>query len=55
MTVVIALGGNALLERGERPDVGIQEQHVSSAVAALAPVLHKHDVVITHGNGTSRS
>ena len=51
MTVVIALGGNALLERGERPDVGIQEQHVSSAIAALAPVLHQHDVVITHGNG----
>jgi len=51
MKVVIALGGNALLERGERPDVGIQEQHVASAVAALAPVLRDHDVVITHGNG----
>jgi len=51
MKVVIALGGNALLERGERPDSGIQEQHVASAVAALAPVLHQHDMVITHGNG----
>jgi len=51
MRVVIALGGNALLERGERPDSGIQEQHVASAVAALAPVLHQHDMVITHGNG----
>lgn len=51
MKVVIALGGNALLERGERPDSGIQEQHVASAVAALAPVLREHDVIITHGNG----
>jgi carbamate kinase len=51
MKVVIALGGNALLERGERPDSGIQEQHVASAVRALAPVLREHDVIITHGNG----
>ena len=51
MRVVIALGGNALLERGERPDAGIQEQHVASAAAALGPLLHRHDVVITHGNG----
>ena len=51
MKVVIALGGNALLERGERPDSGIQEQHVASAVTALTPVLHQHDVIITHGNG----
>jgi carbamate kinase len=51
MRVVVALGGNALLERGERPDSGIQEQHVASAVAALAPVLRDHDVIITHGNG----
>ena len=31
--VVAALGGNALLERGERPDADIQEQHVASAAA----------------------
>jgi carbamate kinase len=49
--VVVALGGNALLERGERPDSGIQEEHVASAVAALGPVLQQHDVIITHGNG----
>ncbi len=43
MTVIIALGGNTLPERGERPDPGLQEQHVAGAVAALAPVLHQHD------------
>lgn len=49
--VVIALGGNALLERGERPDSDIQEAHVASAVSALAPLLREHDVIFTHGNG----
>ncbi len=49
--VVIALGGNALLERGERPDSDIQEAHVESAVAALAPLLGTRDVILTHGNG----
>ena len=51
MKVAVALGGNALLQRGERPDSDIQESHVASAVDALAPVLRSHDVVVTHGNG----
>ena len=51
MRIVAALGGNALLERGERPDSDIQEQHVLQAVAALAPLAREHDLVITHGNG----
>ena len=38
MRVVVALGGNALLERGERPDAVIQQRHVRQAVAALAPL-----------------
>jgi carbamate kinase len=49
--VAVALGGNALLQRGERPDSDIQESHVASAVDALTPLLREHDVVITHGNG----
>jgi carbamate kinase len=51
MRVVVALGGNALLQRGERPDSDIQESHVASAVHALTPMLRGHDVIITHGNG----
>ena len=51
MRIVAALGGNALLERGERPDVEVQERHVSQAVAALAPLARGHQLVITHGNG----
>jgi carbamate kinase len=55
MRVVAALGGNALLERGEKPDADIQEHHVQQAVAALAPLArdhdHDHDLIVTHGNG----
>src|SRR5271166_5902281 len=51
MKIVAALGGNALLERGEKPDSDIQESHVRAAVAALAPLARTHDLVITHGNG----
>ncbi len=47
----MALGGNALLERDERPDSDIQQAHVTAAVGALTPLLHEHDVIITPGNG----
>ena len=51
MKIVAALGGNALLERGEPPESDIQETHVVKAVQALAPLAVGHDLVITHGNG----
>jgi carbamate kinase len=51
MRIVAALGGNALLERGEPPESGIQEAHVIKAVRALAPLAAGNDLVITHGNG----
>jgi carbamate kinase len=51
MRVVAALGGNALLERGEKPDEDIQEHHVQQAVTALAPLARSEDLVVTHGNG----
>ena len=51
MRIVAALGGNALLERGETPDSGIQLHHVRGAVDALAPLAEHHQLVITHGNG----
>jgi carbamate kinase len=49
--IVAALGGNALLERGEPPESSIQEAHVVKAVRALAPLAAGNDLVITHGNG----
>jgi len=49
--IVIALGGNALLARGEEPDAAIQLHHVQAAAEALAPLAVDHEVVICHGNG----
>ena len=51
MRIVAALGGNALLKRGERPDSDVQEHNVEIAVAALAPLARDHELIITHGNG----
>jgi carbamate kinase len=51
MRVVVALGGNALLERGERPDAVIQRRHVRQAAGALAPLAASHQLVLCHGNG----
>ncbi|WP_406417105.1 carbamate kinase [Streptomyces sp. NBC_00842] len=51
MRVVVALGGNALLRRQDRPDAAVQLANIQAAVAALAPLAHRHELVITHGNG----
>jgi carbamate kinase len=49
--IVVALGGNALLQRGERPDASIQLDHIRAAAGALAPLADEHDVIVCHGNG----
>ena len=51
MRIVVALGGNALLRRGQKPDAEVQERNVATAVASLAPLADEHELVITHGNG----
>ena len=51
MRIVVALGGNALLRRGEKPDADVQQANVRRAVDALAPLAEEHELVVTHGNG----
>ena len=51
MRVVVALGGTALLERGDRPDAATQQRHIAAAARSLAPIIAEHEVVICHGNG----
>lgn len=51
MRIVIALGGNALMQRGEPLAADIQRRNVKIAAAALAPLARRHQLVITHGNG----
>ena len=51
MRVVVALGGNALLRRGEPMTAERQRANVRRAAVALAPVAREHELVISHGNG----
>lgn len=51
MLVVVALGGNALLRRGEKPDAETQLVNVKTAARAIAELAQSHQLVITHGNG----
>ncbi|MER6181751.1 carbamate kinase [Streptomyces sp. NPDC001652] len=51
MRIVVALGGNALLHRGERPDAAVQQANIDRVATALAALAHAHELVITHGNG----
>jgi carbamate kinase len=49
--VVVALGGNALLKRGEPMTADRQRQNVRLAAPALAAVAAQHQLVLSHGNG----
>jgi carbamate kinase len=49
--VVVALGGNALLRRGQEMTAGNQRINARIAAEALAPLCEAHETVITHGNG----
>ena len=51
MRIVIALGGNALLRRGEKMTANNQRENIRIAARALAPIIEEHEVVISHGNG----
>lgn len=51
MRFVVALGGNALLRRGQAMTAAIQRENVKVAAEALAPVALEHELVVTHGNG----
>jgi len=51
MLVVVALGGNALLRRGEPMDQAVQQRNIESAVRAIAELAATHRLVLTHGNG----
>jgi carbamate kinase len=49
--IVVALGGNALLRRGEALTATNQRENIRAAAAALAPLANEHELIISHGNG----
>ncbi len=50
-TIVVALGGNALLRRSEPMTAEAQRANVRIAAKALAPLAEEYDLVLAHGNG----
>ena len=51
MRIVVALGGNALLRRGQPMTAENQRENVRIAAKALAPITEGNQLVISHGNG----
>ena len=51
MRIVVALGGNALLRRGEPLEAATQLANAKRAATAIAALADDHDVLVTHGNG----
>ena len=51
MRVVVALGGNALLQRGQAMSAENERDNIRVAAAQLAQIHKDHDLVIAHGNG----
>lgn len=51
MRIVIALGGNALLKRGEAPSIDTQRRNARRAAQSIAAIAPGNELIITHGNG----
>lgn len=51
MRVVVALGGNALMQRGEPLEASVQREHVAAAARSIAALAKHHSLILTHGNG----
>ncbi|WP_367987480.1 carbamate kinase [Vibrio sp. NTOU-M3] len=50
-TVVVALGGNALLRRGEPLEADVQRHNIEIAVKTISAIAQEYNVVLVHGNG----
>lgn len=51
MRIVVALGGNALLRRGEPMTSENQQTNIRRAARAIATLAQEHDLIVAHGNG----
>jgi carbamate kinase len=51
MRIVVALGGNALLRRGQPMTAEQQRENVRVAARQLAPIAEANELVVSHGNG----
>jgi carbamate kinase len=51
MRILVALGGNALLRRGEPMTAEVQRANIHQAAVALTPFAEPDQLVLSHGNG----
>lgn len=51
MRVLVAIGGNALLKRGETLGIANQRRNMGAAAASLAAIAREHEMILVHGNG----
>jgi carbamate kinase len=51
MRVVVALGGNAILRRGQPMSIVNQRSSIAEACGPLAQIAAEHELVVSHGNG----
>ena len=51
MRILVAIGGNALLKRGDTLGIGEQRRNMAEAATALANLAREHELVLVHGNG----
>ena len=51
MRIVVALGGNALLRRGQPMTAENQRENIQTATAQIARIAHGNELVVAHGNG----
>src|SRR4029078_9123474 len=51
MRIVIALGGNVLLQRGQPMTADNQRANIRTAAQCIAEVTPGHQIIVAHGNG----
>ncbi|WP_438501538.1 amino acid kinase family protein, partial [Poseidonibacter lekithochrous] len=51
MRIVLALGGNALLARGQALTAENQRDNIRKAAASIASIAKDNEIIIVHGNG----
>lgn len=50
-SIVIALGGNALLKRGEPLTIDVQRKNIKHGLNKLRDILNDNNIILVHGNG----
>ena len=51
MKIIVALGGNAVIRKGEKENYRTLIKNIKEMVKNIAPIIKRNQVVITHGNG----